>query len=207
MASIPADVQKFIEQCVVLTGFCEFDLHATGMGQTYLEIARDQVGSARFEEFLKTLAQREGTLVKPKDLDSTDREIARAVVYLWYTGAWPRLAETAHTELRPNETNTEFVVSAGSYVEGLVWHTFNGHPVGARPPGFGTWSVRPAEPPSIGQITKECGLSQKHEEGHSDGVEAAVLARLRHPGPLTARHVPPSVVPAARAPRQEGDPR
>lgn len=205
MASIPGNVQKFIEQCVVLTGFSEFDLHATGMGEAYLETARDQVGPARFEKFLKTLAQRKGALVKPEDLDPTDREIARAVVYLWYTGAWPRLAEAAHTELRPNAANTEFVVSAGSYVEGLVWHTFNGHPVGARPPGFGTWSVPPAELPSIDQIARECGLSQGHEDGHPDGVEAATLARLRHPGPPTARHVAPSAVPAARTPQQEGD--
>lgn len=231
MASIPGDVQRFVEQCVVLTGFSEFDLHATGMGGLYLDTARQQVGHARFKKFLTSLAQKKEIPLNPDHLDPTDREIARAVAYLWYTGAWPRLAETVHTELwgsvaaagqQKKPTNTEFVVSPSSYVEGLVWHTFNGHPVGARPPGFGTWSVPPAEQPSKEQIEQECGLTEKPKDGHTGQAsdektpttgseattepEAAILARLRRPGALLARHVPPSAVPEARELQQEVDP-
>ena len=248
MASIPGDVQRFVEQCVVLTGFSEFDLHATGMGGLYLDTARQQVGHTRFEQFLTGLAQKKGNTLKPDHLAPTDREIARAVTYLWYTGAWPRMAETVHTELwgsataaeqpkKPTHTghrgeaaaeppgkpaNTEFVVSPSSYVEGLVWHTFNGHPVGAKPPGFGTWSVPPAEQPNREQVKQECGLAEKPKDGKTGEAprekapasgpesttepEPATSARLRRPGPLYARHVPPSAVPEAREPHQEVDP-
>ena len=261
MPSVPGDVQGFVERCVALTGFSEFDLHATGMAGLYLKTARERVGHDRFEEFLAALAEKKGAWLHPDDLTPTDREIARAVVYLWYTGAWPSLAKAVHTELwgkadhseesaepRPDQPgkadqaeqgadlhpeqrgkarttspakpdNTEFVVSASSYVEGLVWHTFNGHPVGARPPGFGTWSVAPIEPPSLDQIKRECGLTTKSEPTGSEvdtGVEstepeavepeAAALARLRRPGPQIARHVPPSAVPQDRERQQEVDP-
>lgn len=239
MAGIARDVHEFVEHCVALTGFSEFDLHATGMGGLYLKTAREQVGHARFEKFLAVLAyktasaQKKESPLKPDDLGATDREIGRAVVYLWYTGAWPRLAQTVHTELWESadhdeqqgkahartpakQANAEFVVSPSSYVEGLVWHTFNGHPVGARPPGFGTWSVPPAEQPSVEQIEQECGIAAKPKDGPTGEAsgeevsaadpEATTLARLRRPGPRFARHVPPSAVSEAREPQQEVDP-
>jgi hypothetical protein len=120
--------RRFAQRCVLLTGFELYDLLATGMADLYLATARDQVGAT----VLSAVEQ---------DLDAlsgTELEVARALTYLWYTGAWPRLAPEAHGLLRREAANIEFIVSPDAYTEGLVWRTFNGHPAGAKAPGFAT---------------------------------------------------------------------
>lgn len=129
--------RRFAECGVTLTGFELYDLLATGMADLYLATARDQVGAAVLDAVLAAVE---------RDLDGlrgTELEVARALAYLWYTGAWPRLAPEAHGLLRRTVANVEFVVSPDAYPEGLVWRTFHGHPAGAKPPGFGTWALRP----------------------------------------------------------------
>lgn len=129
--------RRFAQRCVVLTGFELYDLLATGMADLYLATARDQVGATVLDEVLS---------VVERDLDAlsgTELEVARALTYLWYTGAWPRLAPEAHGQLRREAANIEFIVSPNAYTEGLVWRTFNGHPAGAKAPGFATWALQP----------------------------------------------------------------
>lgn len=129
--------RRFAERCVLLTGFELYDLLATGMADLYLATARAQVGADVLDAVLGAVEH---------DLDGvrgTELEVARALTYLWYTGAWPRLAPEAHGQLRREAANIEFVVSPDAYTEGLVWRTFNGHPAGAKPPGFATWALKP----------------------------------------------------------------
>ena len=138
--------RRFAELCAVLTGFEPYDLLATGMADLYLITAREQVGAAVLDAVLTVV---EGN---PDALSGTDLEVARALAYLWYTGAWPQLAPEAHGLLRRGAANVEFVVSPEAYTEGLVWRTFNGHPAGAKAPGFATWALKPpplswSEPP------------------------------------------------------------
>lgn len=100
--------------------------------------------------------------------------VACAVAEMWYLGFWPGLSRDAYAALlarvggpcdaepsmqemssnavcdvgptdsviAPNEV---FAVSAEAYVQGLVWKCFDGHPMGARPPGFGSWSLPPRD--------------------------------------------------------------
>jgi hypothetical protein len=129
--------RRFAQRCVVLTGFELYDLLATGMADLYLATARDQVGATVLDEVL---------IKVERDLDTlsgADLELARALTYLWYTGAWPRLAPEAHGQLRREAANIEFIVSPDAYTEGLVWRTFNGHPASAKAPGFATWALQP----------------------------------------------------------------
>lgn len=143
---LSAEGRRFAQRCAVLTGFAPYDLLATGLADLYLATARNQVGAAVLDEVLS---------VVDRDLDAlsgTDLEVARALTYLWYTGAWPQLAPEAHGLLRRKAANIEFIVSSDAYTEGLVWRTFNGHPAGAKAPGFATWALKPpppswAEPP------------------------------------------------------------
>ncbi|MEV4433047.1 hypothetical protein [Streptomyces sp. NPDC049555] len=194
--AVPAEVQDFVEFCVPLTGFTAFDLYATDMAGTYLDTARRQVGPEHFEEFRTAWKQAAADGGSPQDLSPTHREVARALVYLWYTGAWPRLAPAAHAALRREVANTEFVVAPEAYVEGLVWRTFHGHPAGAKPPGFGTWSVRPPAPPGLPELRAALGLRTGPDAGAAaEDVPAHLL-----PGFRAGRHVAPSEVPAATAP-------
>ncbi|MBV9315604.1 MAG: hypothetical protein JO100_18150 [Pseudonocardia sp.] len=139
-ARLSEEGRRFAQQCAVLTGFELFDLLATGMADLYFVTARDQVGAAVLDA---VLAEVDRDLAA---LSGTDLEVARALTYLWYTGAWPRLAPEAHGKLRRETANVEFVVSPDAYTEGLVWRTFNGHPSGAKAPGFATWAFKPAAP-------------------------------------------------------------
>jgi hypothetical protein len=129
--------RRFAQHCATLTGFELYDLLATGMTEEYLATAREQVGAATVDAVLAVVDR------DPTELSGTDLEVARALTYLWYTGAWPRLAPEAHGLLRREAANIEFVVSPDAYTEGLVWRTFNGHPAGAKAPGFATWALRP----------------------------------------------------------------
>lgn len=129
--------RRFAELGAVLTGFEPFDLLATGMADLYLATARHQVGVAVLDAVLAVVDR------DPDVLSGTDLEVARALTYLWHTGAWLRLAPEAHGLLRREVPNVEFVVSPEGYTEGLVWRTFNGHPAGAKAPGFATWALKP----------------------------------------------------------------
>ena len=104
--------RRFAQRCALLTGFELYDLLATGMADLYLATARDQVGAAVVDKVLN---------VVDRDLDALsgiELEVARALTYLWYTGAWPRLAPEAHGLLRREAANVEFIVSPEAYTEG-----------------------------------------------------------------------------------------
>ncbi|MFJ5777080.1 hypothetical protein [Streptomyces sp. NPDC093094] len=206
------ELRRFVEQSTTMTGFTAYDLYGTGMARLYLDTARRQVGAPRLTRFLD-IWQRAHDSGPPAQLPPLDREIARAVTYLWYTGAWPRLAPAAHAALRREVPNTEFVASASSYPEGLVWRAFAGHPSGAKPPGFGTWALRPPELPTEEEIRGELRAAAEDPSTEAayapaadtavapahdvpaDGVPAHLL-----PGPRPSRAVPPSAVPSAAPP-------
>ncbi|MFV2176043.1 hypothetical protein ACFHW2_17630 [Actinomadura sp. LOL_016] len=196
--AIPADTHEFVRLCVPLTGFAEFDLYGTGMAQLYLDTAREQVGERALTEFLDAWRAAVEAGAGAELLSPTQLEIARAVTYLWYTGAWPRLAPAAHADLRREKANTEFVAASESYVEGLVWRTFHGHPAGAKPPGYGTWSVRPPRPSTLAELRAEAGLAEPGARAvPAEGDALAVVPPDKLPGPLLARGTAPSAVPTA----------
>lgn len=51
---------------------------------------------------------------------------ARRLIRLWYTGHWDGA-----------------MVSAAAYRAGLLWRAIGVSPPGARPPGYGSWSLPP----------------------------------------------------------------
>ncbi|MGH4008721.1 MAG: hypothetical protein ACRDTH_11305 [Pseudonocardiaceae bacterium] len=76
--------RRFAQRCAVLTGFDLYDLLATGMADLYLATARDQVGATVVDQVLSAVDR------DPGGLSGIELEVARALTYLWYTGAWPR---------------------------------------------------------------------------------------------------------------------
>jgi hypothetical protein len=210
------ELRRFVEQSMFMTGFATYDLYGTGMARLYLDTARRQVGAPRFSAFLDAWERQVGDSAESAELPPLDREIARAVTYLWYTGSWPRLAPAAHAALRREMPNTEFVASVSSYPEGLVWRAFAGHPAGAKPPGFGTWGLAPPELPTEQEIREELWAAvgdPSTEAAYAPAANAPVYAAAytagipddgvpAHllPGPRLSRAVPPSAVPAAAAP-------
>ncbi|MFI0977173.1 hypothetical protein ACH4SP_09105 [Streptomyces sp. NPDC021093] len=204
-AAVEAPLTRFVRLCVPLTGFGAYDLHGTGMAQLYLDTARREVGAKHFADFLDVWEELLRTGQGPVQLPALERELGRALVYLWYTGAWPRLAPAVHAELRRERPNAESMASPTSYPEGLVWRSFGGHPAGAKPPGFGTWADDPPVLPAEAEIAREVLASSAAYDpadyGPSDAVAQEVPGHLL-PGARTSRSVPPSAVPFA-APHPE----
>lgn len=209
------ELERFVRLCTPLAGFTAYDLYGTGMAQRYYDTCREQIGPRQFAEFLDAWETAHADGRGPFSLTPVHRETARAVVYLWYTGAFPRLAPAAHAELRRQVPNEEFIPEPSAYVEGLVWRAFNGHPAGAKPPGYGTWAYEPEPVPGVEEIRAELATEARvtGEAGASAGAPAAAppgdmteygagVAEERTPehllpGLRTSRDVPPCAVPAA----------
>lgn len=143
--------QDFFDLSVVLTGFSEFDLKATGVGAEYFETALAAAGSQVFGELLDTFRkiQNESNTVEElekklrRDLLSSPKlgPLARNILKMWYLGSWTSMPESWQTQYAPEQAPVQSkVVSAQSYVESLVWKAAGTHPMGAKQPGFGTWS-------------------------------------------------------------------
>ncbi|MGW4898351.1 hypothetical protein ACWEQL_39850 [Kitasatospora sp. NPDC004240] len=197
--AVTPEVEDFVDLSVPLTGFAAFDLYATGMAERYLATAREQVGPAAFAEFWTAWTTAASGRGGPQELSPVHLEVARALTYLWLTGAWPRLAPAAHAALRRQVANEEFVVAPESYVEGLVWRTFHGHPAGAKPPGFGTWAVEPPPQPTAEELRRDLDLDEAlvwrtglAAEVTPDAVPVHLL-----PGHRAWRAIAPSAVPTA----------
>ncbi|MEU6671179.1 hypothetical protein [Streptomyces sp. NPDC046727] len=205
-----ADLERFVRLSMPLTGFAAYDLYGTGMAGLYLDTARTQLGAGGLEGFLDAWQEALDAGLGPDSLSDLQREIARALVYLWYTGAWPRLAPAAHAALRRQMANTEFVVSAETYPEGLVWRSFGGHPAGAKPPGFATWSDPPPGLPDQDEIREELAAAGADSPltAHAVYADAAYAEPLPEesvpdhllPGPRLWHHTVPSAVPAVAPP-------
>ncbi|MFI5669764.1 hypothetical protein [Streptomyces sp. NPDC051704] len=123
----------FIAKSAALTGFSEEELRATGMSAEYRTVVRGQVGADRYKLFLAA-EQFPDHADGGHDPEEGGRELADAVILLWYTGSWPGLDGTE-----------PFTVSARAYAAGLVWRAFGGEPPGAGPSGFGSWSEAPGD--------------------------------------------------------------
>jgi len=145
--------RAFYSLSAALTGFDTFDLHATGVGDTYFATAQARLGEATLGALLRGWQRIERE--QPNSSDARDaaltREIlqtaefgpsARRIIMLWYTGSWYASPDDAS------------VVSPQAYTAGLMWQAVGGHAMGANPQGFGAWTLPPpttdAEPQQKG---------------------------------------------------------
>ncbi|MFD7989096.1 hypothetical protein ACFV4M_37750, partial [Kitasatospora indigofera] len=157
--------EEFLFLSAELTGFGVGQLSATGLADTYRSLVLERAGPPRLDRLRAAVAAGAGR--PPAFPDESVRELARAVVHLWYLGTWPGLppagaegaadgtAGTADgTADGPPAVPTDeqvdrpadgpFVVSSRAYAEGLVWRTFGARAPGTVPQEHGSWSLPPA---------------------------------------------------------------
>ncbi|MFF7634604.1 hypothetical protein ACFZB9_15815 [Kitasatospora sp. NPDC008050] len=115
-----ATIEQFIAVSAELTGFSGEELRATGMAEAYWAVVLEQAGAAAL-----------GRLVAEPLGEGEVRELARAVVGLWYLGSWA------------SEDGPPVVVSSAAYAQGLVWRAFGGQAPGVAAQGFGSWAAAP----------------------------------------------------------------
>ncbi|MFJ3800466.1 hypothetical protein ACIPSJ_29835 [Streptomyces sp. NPDC090088] len=118
------ETADFIVLSQELTGFDAATLRGTGLAETYLTVAAEQLGRDRLGRLLGASGGPLG------ELDDDLRGAARALTHLWYTGSWPE--------------PSPFVVSAHAYAEGLVWKAAGLVAPATAPGGHGSWAASPS---------------------------------------------------------------
>jgi hypothetical protein len=115
------------------------------MVERYLDELYATVGDAIVARLLTTgdEALHSGRL-KTLVLDDPDLgPVARNTIVLWYLGQWDALPREWRDRHGASTLDVPRVVSADAYTAGLVWRAIRAHPMGADPPGFGSWANPP----------------------------------------------------------------
>jgi hypothetical protein len=152
VSSAPAE--SFAALSAALTGFREVDLWGTGQVEPYLDVLIATVGEAivarllvAADEALSSPDPRVGLqqlILGDQDLGP----VARSLMILWYLGQWSPLPGDWRNRNGANPLDVARVISADAYASGLVWRAIGAHPMGADPPGYGSWANPPVVPPT-----------------------------------------------------------
>lgn len=151
-----SNLDKFFALSVTLAGFQKIDLQGTGVGETYYNTVNTIVGEAIFQSLLDTfwdIHEKYGD--QPDELNEQVRReiiadpkfgpVARNIIKMWYLANWYQLPESWRETYGTSPDDFTHVVSSAAYKEGLVWPAMGAHPMGAKQPGFGTWSFPPTD--------------------------------------------------------------
>lgn len=149
-----ADLDEFYALSAALTGYSEFELRGTGVGEQYLEQLRAVAGQAAVDEMVavyegaRERCGRDQACIHQHLTEALFGSawlgpLARNVVKMWYVGNWYQLPDRWRDAYRREDADTNRVISAQAYAEGLVWRAAGTHPSGAKEPGYGTWALAP----------------------------------------------------------------
>ncbi|MFJ9817430.1 hypothetical protein ACIRU3_19595 [Streptomyces sp. NPDC101151] len=155
MLNVPKEI--FTDLSVVLTGFDRAELAGTGLVDTYYDTLLRIIGEREAGQLFKVAAE---SLAMDRLASGGHAALERAVIEaprfapvvvslikLWYLGSWYPLSGDYRDVNGSTADDVEHVVSAQGYREGLVWAAAGAHPMGAKPPGFGSWAEPPYLPP------------------------------------------------------------
>lgn len=135
------DEQAFLDLSMALTGFDTFDLVATGQVESYLALVAGNIGPdtlarlcAAWNAIMRDFPEpeRDAAVTTRIMHDAVLSPAAQRIILLWYVGNW--------YDVLPGGSS---IVSAGSYVEGLMWKAIKAHPMAAKPQGFAAWTLPP----------------------------------------------------------------
>ncbi|MEU2281929.1 hypothetical protein ABZ614_08355 [Streptomyces sp. NPDC013178] len=152
--SPPTPQQIFTDLSVALTGFDRAELAGTGLIGTYYDTLLRIVGEREAGQLLRAAAEALETDRRHGGREALEAElidsprfgpVVVSLIKLWYLGSWYPLSGRHRDVNGSTADDVEHVVSARGYREGLVWAAAGAHPMGAKPPGFGSW----AEPPYL----------------------------------------------------------
>jgi len=142
----------FLSLSTELTGFELIRLLGTGMQLTYFDIVCDRTGKDNSD-----LLWKEWKMVQSKadDIEEAIRvrilshpqlgPMARNIITLWYLGQWNQMPATWRSNYGSQPSDVTQIISGESYKEGLVWMAIDAHPMGAKQPGFDSWSAPPTQ--------------------------------------------------------------
>ncbi|CDM60268.1 MULTISPECIES: hypothetical protein [Rhizobium] len=140
---------SFIALSALLTGFNAVKLRGTGMGEDYQSLLDQIVSIGTVDDQLSSIeplpSGHEGKRPTTEEILEDPRlgPIARNLIILWYSGSWPQLPAAWRVAFGASPMDTTHVVSGAAYQAGLQWAAAGAHPAGAKPQGFGAWSLEP----------------------------------------------------------------
>jgi len=146
----------FLKLSAEMTGYSETDLLGTGLADSYYETFTEIVDESICLDLWRTsnkiwkknTSEEEKEAAIRRDLLSDPKfgPIVRSLIKLWYLGQWNELPGDWRENYGNSPNDVNFIVSPDSYKQGLVWDAIKAHPMGAKQPGFATWSG-PPDPP------------------------------------------------------------
>ena len=151
------NMHLFLDISVYLTGFSKIELQGTGMLEIYFNTinanTNPDVVRGFYDEVSKILAlDNEKAILKRIEAElmplSKFQGLGQLTILMWYMGTWATWTDdTSKTEEDENKYSLQnsVVISANSYVQGLVWDAAETHPPGAKQPGFDSWAHPPIE--------------------------------------------------------------
>ena len=144
---------SFLQLSAEITGYSATDLLGTGLAEVYFDTLKDIVGESNCKELFaksdkiwkahesedqKEQAIRYELISHPKF-----GPVLRSLIKLWYLGQWDELSSAWREKYGNSLKDVNFIISPDSYKQGLVWDAIGAHPMGAKQPGFATWSFPP----------------------------------------------------------------
>ncbi len=158
-------LDEFYKISTVLTGYTESELIGRGVGESYYDVLTSIIPlpicealAVTFNAISVDCQTQQDTLIR-QDIMANEGlgPVARNILKMWYLSIWYpmpqawccRYAEPSQTTEKYQDV--EFIISADAYIEGLAWDAIHSHPMGAKQPGFATWSFKPE---AIGSASK-----------------------------------------------------
>lgn len=140
----------FLELSSAVTGFSVAELQATGMQDTYYEVVARVFGTgllgqlfSAWESIGENAELLEDQIEKVLVTDKKFGPMTKNIITLWYLGQWNQMPSDWRNAYGASAHDVTNIVSSAAYREGLVWPTIGAHPMGAKQPGFASWSAAP----------------------------------------------------------------
>jgi hypothetical protein len=146
---------NFLQFSSLITGFSPFKLEGTGLIDIYQDLIEKALGEKQRDFYamirdvlsVPTIDEREDKVAREVVDSVVYWPVVKALISLWYLGYWQLgddwYAAAGVPALAPVGSGGSGVPCAAAYTEQLSYRAAGAHPPGAKPTGFGGWSIRP----------------------------------------------------------------
>jgi len=153
-------LDDFYHLSAALTDYKVVQLKGTGVGEEYLDVLSTIIPRDILAELFgcyRSLdtqhpAKSKDQMIRSLILcDAKFGPVARNIIKMWYLSIWYQMPDDWRQLYgKPSQSparyqDVQFVVSRNAYIQGLVWQALGSHPMGAKQPGYGTWSDKPVD--------------------------------------------------------------
>ena len=149
-----SQIDYFYKLSEILTGYNLVTLYGTGQGDFYFSSLRDILGKELVTDLLSEFELIDSVQISEKntaaewvndELLDCDKwgAVCRNIIKMWYMGNWYQMPVLWRENYVNSNKDVNKVLSANSYIEGLVWKAMGRHPKSAKQPGWATWSFPP----------------------------------------------------------------